>query len=826
MDVQTENVDPPPCESQPSGKTRKGFKLFGKRKPGNIFSLKNKSPVSRSQTLDGLPEGAALDAELEADKEKAREVSQGDSEHTEEEPTGEDGVLPAARNSISSIGSTKSISFFSRLRGTRRGGGERRVHTVCQPTTRQRQGLKGLFGSMKLRLKDKEDKVDAPPSPLLMSSRSNSVEIIKEDIGLTPKSCPRSPESHEKVTRESSPIPASDASGTEKDAAPLPATEAPVVPSESSLGSLLEDISSLLTFESISGGNIMADVKADWGKGRRASSPGSPKISASATSPSTRPASTSPLTSTSVTTSSSPVAVGGPSITCVTTPTSSSVATPVVTSLTKPLTLTNESVKPSLDSSPASGQPSVGITIKSPLTTTNVKLSSSPPIMSTPSITLKTIPSTTATNQSSLDKTQVTTCNSTFRKLASPDTVAPSLASPTIASVSKPPPVATTILASHKPATHSLSSPATFTQPDSNSEISASPKPQNVAAKVETAPSPVKTRPSSISHVTITTTMPTISKPVQMSNQWVAPHFPQTEPNHTSFSTAKKPPISLDSTILTVSKELPSTPATSKSPVSPPPTATLFKDRPVPASLVSVTKDPPVSVPTSPEPPASAHISVSVLKSPPAPIQIPITQPKSPAPPATTPVPLPSPTAAFDKTSANEPSTNGQLSRPSSTDEQKLEEQHNGSRADVSKERRTQVKTISKIPVVGGARAGKLPVRDSQHTDDESSRDPPTPNQEDKRFLDNTGSRDKHGSVEVHVATFKHSQEESQQIQQSKTPAGVPRDSKIPVKHGAQSPTASQIPQAKETPRTKIPVSRVPVRRVGNKPATAGAVRK
>ncbi|XP_061156125.1 APC membrane recruitment protein 2 [Syngnathus typhle] len=506
MDVQTENVDPPPCESQPSGKTRKGFKLFGKRKPGNIFSLKNKSPVSRSQTLDGLPEGAALDAELEADKEKAREVSQGDSEHTEEEPTGEDGVLPAARNSISSIGSTKSISFFSRLRGTRRGGGERRVHTVCQPTTRQRQGLKGLFGSMKLRLKDKEDKVDAPPSPLLMSSRSNSVEIIKEDIGLTPKSCPRSPESHEKVTRESSPIPASDASGTEKDAAPLPATEAPVVPSESSLGSLLEDISSLLTFESISGGNIMADTCQHF--------------------------------------SSDLHFCDHLFLTC--------------------------------------------------------------------------------------------SCRRSFYYLCdNPNLVFCSYAS---------------------------------------------------------------------------------------RNQ-----FDQT----------------LDS------------------------------DE-----------------------------------------RIPITQPKSPAPPATTPVPLPSPTAAFDKTSANEPSTNGQLSRPSSTDEQKLEEQHNGSRADVSKERRTQVKTISKIPVVGGARAGKLPVRDSQHTDDESSRDPPTPNQEDKRFLDNTGSRDKHGSVEVHVATFKHSQEESQQIQQSKTPAGVPRDSKIPVKHGAQSPTASQIPQAKETPRTKIPVSRVPVRRV------------
>ncbi|XP_061559198.1 uncharacterized protein LOC133416361 [Phycodurus eques] len=626
MDVQMENMDPPLCESQPSGKIRKGFKLFGKCKPANIFSLKNnKSPVTRSRTVDGLPDGAVPDYELEADKEKAREVSQGDGEHAEEEPTGEDGVLAAARNSISSSGSVKSLRFFSRLRGARRGGGDRKVHTVSQPVTRQRQGLKGLFGSMTLRPKDKDDKEEAFPSPLLMSSRSNSVEIIKEDIGLTPKSPPRSLESREKASSESSPIAADDVSSTDEDATPAPATEPPVVPTESSLGSLLDDISSLLTFESISGGDIMADMKAEWGRARCASSPKTPEVSALASSPSSKPATTSPLISASVTTSSSPVAAGTHSITCVTPPTSSSVATLVVT----------------------------------------------------------------------------------------------------------------------------------------------------------------------------------------------------------------------NSDIIAVSKELPSIPATGQSPSSqsrtPLSPVSVSTDPPVPASAVSMTKDLPVAVPTTTEPPVPAPTPVSVPKSPPAPVQIPVTQSKSPVLPATsfpatTPVPLPSEAAASNKMNAIEPSTNGQLSRPSSTNAQTstVEEQHNGSRMDLPKERKTQVKALSKIPVVGGGRAGKLPVRDSQHTDDDSSRDPPTPIEEDKRHLDfhNTGNRDKGGSVEVHVPNFKHSQEESQPLHQSKAPAGVPRDSKIPVKHGAQSPPASQIPQAKETPRTKIPVSRVPVRRVGNKPATAGVVRK
>uniref|UniRef100_A0A4W6CWH0 APC membrane recruitment protein 2 n=1 Tax=Lates calcarifer TaxID=8187 RepID=A0A4W6CWH0_LATCA len=372
MDVQTENVDPPPCESQPSGKIRKGFKLFGKRKPGNIFSIRNKgdgnnkSPVIRSKTLDGLSETT---------------VSQGEREQAEED--GEDGVLAAApaRTSISSASSAKSLSFLSLLRGGRRGVGDRRVHTVSQPVGRQRRGLKGLFGNVKFRSKDKEDKEEAPPSPLLMSSRANSVEIIKEDLTLTPKSQPRSLDSPETESCE--------------------------------------------------------PVKSLTSQGSAATSPSE--------------------------------------------------------------TLT---------------------------------------------------PQATAGN-------------------------------------------------------------------------------------------------------------------VSRTNEHV----------------------------------------------------------------------PPLRIP--------------------------------------------------------------------------------------------QVKAsgLSKIPVVGGGRAGKLPVRDSQHVDDEASRDPPTPVLEEEKPHFNShdaGSKDKISDIEANVPTFKHTQEESQQPPQPKVLTSLPRDSKIPVKHGAQSHTASQIPQAKEPPRTKIPVSKVPVRRVGNKPAAAG----
>uniref|UniRef100_A0A8C2ZUF6 Si:ch211-244c8.4 n=1 Tax=Cyclopterus lumpus TaxID=8103 RepID=A0A8C2ZUF6_CYCLU len=520
MDVQTDNMDSPPCESQSRGKIRKGFKLFGKRKPGNIFSLRskgdgnNKSPVIRSNTIDGL----SPDSEQEQDKENGLEVSQGEREQAEGELLDEDGVLAAApaRASISSASSAKSLSFLSLLRAGRRGTGDRRVRTVSQPAGRQRRGLKGLFSSVKFRSKDKEE--EAPPSPLLMSSLTNSVEIIKEDLPLTPKSHPRSLASLEieswvsdksftaqdsaatSPSDTSTQVTAGNVSRSNEHVPPLPTSEPPLVPGDNSLSCLLADISSLLTFDSITGGgDIMADVEAEWGK---ASSP-----------------------------------IGG-----------------------------------------------VGT-----------------------------------------DFTALST--SVFSK-------------------------------------------------------------------------------------------PIISTPL------------------TSFSIG---------------------------------TATTAKPSPV-------------AVPT---------------------------------------------------TASTQASVDEQLISPSSTGAlgahtMLSEELHNELRTSLqghSRERRIpQVKAsgLSKIPVVGGGRAGKPPVRDSHHVDDEVSRDPPTPVLEEERphfHSHDTGIKDKLSDVEAIMPASKHTQEESQQLHQPKVLTSLPRDSKIPVKHGAQSHTASHIPQPS---RTKIPVSKVPVRRAGNKPAAAG----
>uniref|UniRef100_A0A3P9CRS9 Mucin-5AC n=1 Tax=Maylandia zebra TaxID=106582 RepID=A0A3P9CRS9_9CICH len=524
MDVQTENMDPPPCESQPSGKIRKGFKLFGKRKPGNIFSIRskgdgnNKSPVHRSKTLDGLSESPAPDSEQEPDKEKGQEVSEAEKEQAEEEQLGEDGVLAAApaRNSVSSASSAKSLSFLSLLRGGRRGVGDRRVHTVSQPVGRQRRGLKGLFGNVKFKSKDKEEKEELPPSPLLMSSRANSVEIIKEDLTLTPKSQPRSLDSPETERREhvksattldsatpsppetaTSQVTTSNVSKTHENVAPSPTHEPPLVPGDTSLSSLLADISSLLTFDSITGGgDIMADVEAEWGK-------------------------------------------------------ASSAISAVVTEVT-----------------PTSTSPFSKPTISSPLSPTKVSTASTP--------------------------------------------------------------------------TH----PCCY--------LPASPLDSQLASPNGTNGEGVKTAPCKTE-----------------------------EPHKESRTSLQEPP----------------------------------------------------------------------------------------------------------------------------------------------REKRTQAKAsgLSKIPVVGGSRVGRLPVRDSQqHADEESNRNPPTPVLEEERPHFNShdaGNKDKISAAE---ATSKHTQEDSQHPQHQKVLTSSARDSKIPVKHGAQTHSASQVPQTKEPPRTKIPVSKVPVRRAGTKPAATG----
>ncbi|XP_034406140.1 APC membrane recruitment protein 2 [Cyclopterus lumpus] len=1020
MDVQTDNMDSPPCESQSRGKIRKGFKLFGKRKPGNIFSLRskgdgnNKSPVIRSNTIDGL----SPDSEQEQDKENGLEVSQGEREQAEGELLDEDGVLAAApaRASISSASSAKSLSFLSLLRAGRRGTGDRRVRTVSQPAGRQRRGLKGLFSSVKFRSKDKEE--EAPPSPLLMSSLTNSVEIIKEDLPLTPKSHPRSLASLEieswvsdksftaqdsaatSPSDTSTQVTAGNVSRSNEHVPPLPTSEPPLVPGDNSLSCLLADISSLLTFDSITGGgDIMADVEAEWGKASSPIGGVGTDFTALSTSVFSKPIISTPLTSFSIGTATtakpSPVAVPTTASTQATT-TSSPIAkpSPTITTFTKSSTLTYHSVKLSSDSTQLTdSKPSAGITIKAtpiatkpstaPLTSTNF----SAPIISLPSVTIKSTLSSTFTATTAPPNTPATvvkapsispTLTCMARKLASEDAAPPQV----ITSVSKPISVATPTPVSTKPppVTHSSPTPVAFTQPlsaklDSASYLKLQPstfyKPSLSSAAGESKPpvivsppSAITTKPSFSTPVlpSKVTTVPTsttpsglvsaaLSKPTLISSpmdlnktppslvsapdKYHSPTPTRTQPCSASvptpysFSLDKIPPItklipapvSLDkmvpvptpapapTTHAVVISAFPTPPAQTQIPVS------QSKAPPAPAQFpISVSKDPPaqMQVSQSKVPPVTAqipaHVSndlpapvkmqvsqskvlpvtaqipihasndlpahvkmqVSQSKAPPAPAQIPIcistglpalvpipvsvskdpptqiTVSQSKAPPAQSPAPCPvtsppsTPAAWLSEGPASakmrgsgQASVDEQLISPSSTGAlgahtMLSEELHNELRTSLqghSRERRIpQVKAsgLSKIPVVGGGRAGKPPVRDSHHVDDEVSRDPPTPVLEEERphfHSHDTGIKDKLSDVEAIMPASKHTQEESQQLHQPKVLTSLPRDSKIPVKHGAQSHTASHIPQPS---RTKIPVSKVPVRRAGNKPAAAG----
>uniref|UniRef100_A0A3B4DYZ3 Uncharacterized protein n=1 Tax=Pygocentrus nattereri TaxID=42514 RepID=A0A3B4DYZ3_PYGNA len=273
MDTQSESCEPPPCDPQPPGKIRKALKLFSKRKPGSsvasIFSMRGKgeggpkSPPSRSKTLEGLTETVAPEAEAES-----VDLEQEDSQKEDvpkEGTVSREGNLGSTptRQSISSITSAKSLSFLNMLRRTRRGGGgERLAQTESQRPGRQRKGLKGLFGSVRWHGKDKEGSDEVEPGPPLLASRSNSVEIIKENLTLTPRPVPRSPDESEieQQPSHSQDEPTSSEDTTKVSESARPATN-------DRLSTLLGDISSILSFDSLTGGgDIVADVEAEWVK--------------------------------------------------------------------------------------------------------------------------------------------------------------------------------------------------------------------------------------------------------------------------------------------------------------------------------------------------------------------------------------------------------------------------------------------------------------------------------------------------------------------------------------------------------------------------------
>lgn len=272
MDAQPDNCEPPPCDPQPPGKIRKALKLFSKRKPGSgvasIFSVRIKgegglkSPPSRSKTLDGLTEMVASEAEAES-----VDLDQ-DASHKEDaalaEPTSMKNNLESAstRQSISSLTSAKSLSFLSMLRWNRKGGGgERETQTESYRSGQQRKGLKSLFGSVRWHKKDKEEEDEVLTCPPLLASRTNSVEIMKENLTLTPR-----PERHstDESEIEQQPSPSQDDHVTPDD---TKVSGAAKTSTNDRLSMLLGDISSILSLDSLAGGgDIVADVEAEWVK--------------------------------------------------------------------------------------------------------------------------------------------------------------------------------------------------------------------------------------------------------------------------------------------------------------------------------------------------------------------------------------------------------------------------------------------------------------------------------------------------------------------------------------------------------------------------------
>ncbi|TWW74764.1 APC membrane recruitment protein 2 [Takifugu flavidus] len=957
MDVQKESMDPLPCESQSSGKIRKGFKLFGKRKPGNIFTIRNKgdghnkSPVNKSKSLDGLSETGEADLVQEPDTDRGQEVSQGEMEQREEEALGEDGIQAFAhsRNSISSTSSARSLKFLSLLRGGRLGTGDRRVHTVSQPVGRQRRGLKGLFGTVRLRSKDKDGKGEVPPSPLLKSSRANSVEIIKEDLTLTPKVQPRLLDSPEQENTEpvesvssqdstpttppatvASRVPTDNVSRADEYVPPLPTSQPPLEPGDNSLNNLLADISSLLTFESISGGgDVIANVEAEWGKANATSKPTSPLYkpltpsaltSTNASYASVEKASSVAITMAVPTKTLSPPAQTtsstAPALSAVVTTTKASALATSSDTLSSGFTATLSTTS-IIKSSPtlAARKPSwahvttesISPTSSSPLltkstrsfsttTATTVPINTSTPPVKVPSVrpavtfTVSTLPSETEVSPQpvplEIKPSQVTTPPPALPpvthsppapvaftkpsytkldfvsnpKLQTSTTVAPSSAG----GESKEPVVATTttIRTSYfEPLVCKMATLSSSTTTDSvfgkpaltSAEMDSNQPPTSLATVPRVCPSPIltftlKTEPSPppVSETPSTTSneLPDLTKekiqlcideviPAPVTPATIITETPtstDTTPNLTSqFKSITDPPQTADS----VAKDPPQTPPDdSKEPPALIETVqsilSFAVDQIKPEDPPALKTDEDVLVSLAKVSPAPDSESAVIL----APLSAPIPSPDSSLSSPSWPSEAPSKTGGSGEISLDEQVGSSTSNEPprAQTVPSKKGEQHNASQVNLkssSKEGKThhaKPSGLSKIPVVGGGRAGKLPVRERQHVDNGADRGPPTPETEKQRPHFNShdaGGKNKSPEVGTVGLTSKRTQERSQQPPQPKALTSSPRDTKIPMKHSPHPHYACQIPVARDTPRTKIPVSRVPVRRAGNKPADA-----
>ncbi|KAI4871335.1 hypothetical protein NFI96_003131 [Prochilodus magdalenae] len=841
MDTQSESCEPPPCDSQP-GKIRKAFKLFSKRKPGSsvasIFSMRGKgeggpkSPPSRSKTLDGLSETVAPEAEAET-----VDLDQEDSQ--KEDAPKEEGNLGSTptRQSISSITSAKSLSFLNMLRRTRKGGGgERLAQTESQRPGRQRKGLKGLFGSVRWHGRDKEEGDEVAPGPPLLASRSNSVEIIKENLTLTPRPPPRSPDESES---EQQPSRSQDEPTSSEDTTKVSESAKP--PTNDRLSTLLGDISSILSFDTLTGGgDIVADVEAEWVK------------------VSSRVEETDDVLKKDKTLSAAVSTKLKPTLSPTSTLSSSSSTKPSPTSATKPLSSLTTSPKPTPSPTtkptlPSASTPSPTIPVKptpsptpAPIHSPTAKLHPSTPPTPAPSPVPATKPAPIPVTKPTQSPPTTPTSVSTEPFRIPPSTIA---LEPTTKPTPSPTPAPTPAAVPETSSPPAVKSP---TEPAAPTAVRTEPTPTPPAA-TKPAPTPAPAPPAKPSTASApkyppfsTSTKPTPTAPVTrpkivttfgLSTSRNTAPIVKPETKQPAPQTKSSPPLSQPDKTGSAMTRAPTfesgppgaaktPPASSTAPCFPPvtkpqpaaskPTAETATQQPIPATT-SATSAKPAS---KREPADTSQLSGS----PPLPVLT-----SSPRPP-TTLVPTP---ASSSTRPRGEQEQEDVVRRRGVEDPGALPvASHKPEKKGVA----AKPTALSKIPVSGGGRP-KQHHRDGQSNGDEGHWNLPTPVHEEE----SPGSLSRESSSKEPLSDFSigsgavtptlsHSHEDILDSASRHTAGAtsLPTESRIPMKAGSTATYHSL--QGKTNPaRSKIPVSKVPVRRTSNKPAptaTAAGARK
>lgn len=303
MEIQISCSETLPCDPQPSGKLNKAaFKLFGKRRSGSgmpsIFSIRNKGDATdkelvRSKTHDGLTTTDEL-SELEG--------------HGKEESASSDHLNSAAAAPVCTA-ITKSFSFFSLLRRN-----SSRISDRAATLGQRGRGLKGLFNSIRWRRKPplRDDSIENQDSvketkgvDLILSCSPKYVDVENVTLTLEPpmqilqdhalcslqdsnEECPKSSSALVQPVAEESLAPSPLTVQTQEPLRAKHGSPAHVAsmtppqdhssvdpPSEDRLCSMFTDVTSLKSFDSLTGcGDIIADPEEDSGNGGSVTSSG------------------------------------------------------------------------------------------------------------------------------------------------------------------------------------------------------------------------------------------------------------------------------------------------------------------------------------------------------------------------------------------------------------------------------------------------------------------------------------------------------------------------------------------------------------------------